>query len=155
MSFLTIRSLSARPHRRLVLGRDGELGPISPNEIDDLLEQITARPEASTSNLLLAERKYGGSKLDWLLQKDQVARIEFNGLRVRNQILRVSWWHDLIVFCGNQQRRSLDSRGVLPHIQTKVNPDGLLDRVPFSRCDEGFNDSVQGGCVKCRKKPGT
>jgi hypothetical protein len=34
----------------LVLGRDGELGPISPNEIDDLLEQMTARPEASTSN---------------------------------------------------------------------------------------------------------
>jgi hypothetical protein len=31
MSFLTIRSLSARPRRRLVLGRDGELGPISPN----------------------------------------------------------------------------------------------------------------------------
>jgi hypothetical protein len=24
----------------LVLGRDGELGPISPNEIDDLLEQM-------------------------------------------------------------------------------------------------------------------
>jgi len=33
----------------LVLGRDGELGPISPNEIDDLLEQMTARMEASTS----------------------------------------------------------------------------------------------------------
>jgi len=31
--------------------------------------------------LLLAERKYGGSQLDWLLQKDQVARIEFNGLQ--------------------------------------------------------------------------
>src|ERR1700730_1900857 len=134
MSFLTIRSLSARPHRRLVLGRDGELGPISPNEIDDLLEQITARPEASTSNLLLAERKYGGSKLDWLLQKDQVARIEFNGLRVRNQILRVSWRHDLIVLCSNQQRcRGLDSRGVLPNIHTKVNPDDLLDRAPVRR----------------------
>src|SRR5690348_8885512 len=36
MSFLTIRSLSARPRRRLVLGRDVELDPISPNEIDDL-----------------------------------------------------------------------------------------------------------------------
>src|ERR1700674_2380658 len=47
MSFLTIRALSARPRRRLVLGRDGELGPISPNEIDDLLEQMTARREAS------------------------------------------------------------------------------------------------------------
>jgi hypothetical protein len=34
MSFLTIRSLSARPRRRLVLGRDGDLGPISPNEIE-------------------------------------------------------------------------------------------------------------------------
>jgi hypothetical protein len=33
-----------------VLGRDGELGPISPNEIDDLLAQMTARPEASTSS---------------------------------------------------------------------------------------------------------
>jgi hypothetical protein len=39
----------------LVLGRDGELGPISPNEIDDLLEQMTARPEASTSNSLFPE----------------------------------------------------------------------------------------------------
>jgi hypothetical protein len=55
MSFLTIRSLSARPRRRLVLGRDGELGPISQNEIDDLLEQITARPEASTSNSVFPE----------------------------------------------------------------------------------------------------
>ena len=41
--------------------------------------------------LLLAERKYGGSQLDWLLQKDQVARIEFKGLRVGDQVLRVSW----------------------------------------------------------------
>jgi hypothetical protein len=39
----------------LVLGRDGELGPISPNEIDDLLEQMTARPEASTSNSVFPE----------------------------------------------------------------------------------------------------
>jgi hypothetical protein len=38
-----------------VLGRDGELGPISPNEIDDLLEQMTARPEASTSNSVFPE----------------------------------------------------------------------------------------------------
>ena len=44
MSFLTIRSLSARPRRRLALGRDGELGPISPKEIDDLLDQVTTRP---------------------------------------------------------------------------------------------------------------
>jgi hypothetical protein len=35
MSFLTIRSLSARPRLRFVLGREGELGPTSPNEIDD------------------------------------------------------------------------------------------------------------------------
>jgi hypothetical protein len=27
--------------------------------------------------LRLAERQYGGSQLDWLFQKDQVARIEF------------------------------------------------------------------------------
>jgi hypothetical protein len=86
--------------------------------------------------LLLAERKYGGSKLDWLLQKDQVARIEFNGLRVRNQILRVSCGHDLIVLCSNQQRcRGLDARGVLPNIHTKVNPDDLLDRAPVRRCE--------------------
>jgi hypothetical protein len=39
----------------LVLGRDGELGPISPNAIDDLLEQMTARPEASTSNSVFPE----------------------------------------------------------------------------------------------------
>jgi hypothetical protein len=61
MSFLTICSLSARPRRRLVLGRDGELGPISPNETDDLLEQMTARPEASTpvtSHSLSAVRNY-------------------------------------------------------------------------------------------------
>jgi len=38
-----------------VLGRDGELGPISPNEIDDLLEEMTARPEASTSNPVFPE----------------------------------------------------------------------------------------------------
>jgi hypothetical protein len=44
----------------LVLGRDGKLGPISPNEIDDLLEQMTARPEASTSNSVFPER--GGVK---------------------------------------------------------------------------------------------
>src|SRR4051795_12067686 len=92
--------------------------------------------------LRLAERKYGGGQIDWLLQKDQVARIEFNCLRVRNQILRVSWRHDLIVLCSNHQRRRLDSRGVLPHIETKVNPDGLLDRAPVSRCDKAFNDSV-------------
>ena len=55
MSFLTIRSLSARPRRRLVLGRHGKLGPISPNEIDDLLEQMTARPKASTSNSVFPE----------------------------------------------------------------------------------------------------
>ena len=97
MSFSTIRSLSARPRRRLVRGavggerrgradrpplgaarvehddvgpavldrvhqvahavrgRDGELGPISPNEIDDLLEQMTARPEAGTSNSVFPE----------------------------------------------------------------------------------------------------
>jgi hypothetical protein len=55
MSFLTTRSLSARPRRRLVLGCDGELDPISPNEIDDLLEQMTARPEASTSNSVFPE----------------------------------------------------------------------------------------------------
>jgi hypothetical protein len=42
MSFLTIRSLSARPRQRLVLGRDGELGPKSPDEIDGLLEQVPA-----------------------------------------------------------------------------------------------------------------
>jgi hypothetical protein len=88
----------------------------------------------------LAERKGGGSQLDWLLQKDQVARIEFNGLRVRNQILRVSGWHDLIVLGSDQQRR--DSRGVLPNIYTKVNPDDLLDRAPVSRGDKVFNDSV-------------
>jgi hypothetical protein len=92
--------------------------------------------------LLLAERKDGGSQLDWLLQKDQVARIEFNGLRVRNQILRVSGWHDLIVLGSDQQRRGLDSRGVLPNIYTKVNPDDLLDRAPVSRGDKVFNDSV-------------
>src|SRR6201996_7053893 len=92
--------------------------------------------------LRLAERKYGGSQLDWLLQKDQVARIEFNGLRVRNQILRVSWWHDLIVLCSNRQRRGLDSRSVLPNIRTQVNPDSLFDRTPVSRCDKVFNDSV-------------
>jgi hypothetical protein len=34
--------------------------------------------------LLLAERKYGGSQLDWLFQKDQVARIEFKSLRARD-----------------------------------------------------------------------
>ena len=72
-----------------------------------------------------AERKYGGSQLDWLLQKDQVTRIQFKGLRIRDQILRVSWRHDLIVFCSNQQRRGLDSRGVLPNIHTEVSPDGL------------------------------
>jgi hypothetical protein len=95
--------------------------------------------------LLLAERKYGGSQLDRLLQKDQVARIEFRGLRVRNQILRVRWRHDLIVLCNNQQRRDLDSRGILPNVHTKVNLDGLLNRarqsvdairfsmIPFSR----------------------
>ena len=105
--------------------------------------------------LLLAERKYGGSQLDWLLQKDQVSRIEFNGLRVRNKILRVSWWRDLIVLCSNQQRRGLDSRGVLPDIHTKVNPDGLLDRAPVSRCDKAFNDSVDSGFVKCRQEPRT
>jgi hypothetical protein len=38
-----------------VLGGDGKLGPISPNEIDDLLEQMTARPEASTSNSVFPE----------------------------------------------------------------------------------------------------
>jgi hypothetical protein len=32
-----------------------EIGPISPNEIDDLLEQTTARPEASTSNSVFPE----------------------------------------------------------------------------------------------------
>jgi hypothetical protein len=33
-------------------------------------------------NLLqLAERKYGRSQLDWLFQKDQVARSEFKSLR--------------------------------------------------------------------------
>jgi len=42
-----------------VLGRDGKLGPISPNEIDDLLEQMTARPEASTSNSVFPERGGG------------------------------------------------------------------------------------------------
>jgi hypothetical protein len=41
----------------LVLGRDGELGPISPNEIDDLLEQMTARIEASTSKSVFATIK--------------------------------------------------------------------------------------------------
>jgi len=40
MSFLTIRSLSARPRRRLVLGRE-ERSPDITNEIDDLLEQMT------------------------------------------------------------------------------------------------------------------
>src|SRR5258705_7732113 len=103
---------------------------------------MTARPEASTSNLLLAERKYGGSHFDWLLQKDQVARIEFNGLRVRNQILRVSWRHNLIVLCSNQQRRGLDSRGVLPNIHTNVYADGLFNRAPVSLWDKVFNDSV-------------
>ena len=29
--------------------------------------------------LPLAERKYGGSQIDWLLQKDQVARIRVQG----------------------------------------------------------------------------
>jgi hypothetical protein len=57
MSFLTIRSLSERPRRWLVLGRDGELGAISPNEIDDLLEQMTARIEASTSKSVFATIK--------------------------------------------------------------------------------------------------
>jgi NAD(P)-dependent dehydrogenase (short-subunit alcohol dehydrogenase family) len=37
------------------------------------------------------------------------------------------------VLCGNQQRRGLDSRGVLPNIHTKINPDGLLNRAPVSR----------------------
>jgi hypothetical protein len=55
MSFLTIRSLSARPRRRFVLGRDGELGPISPNEIDDLLAQNDGTSEASTSNSVFPE----------------------------------------------------------------------------------------------------
>ena len=63
MSFLTIRSLSARPRRRLVLGRDGELDPISPSEIDDLLEQMTARPEASTSNSVFPEGRCEGEVL--------------------------------------------------------------------------------------------
>jgi hypothetical protein len=75
MSFSTIRSLSARPRRRLVLGRDGEIGPISPNEIDDLLEQTTARPEASTSNSVFPEggrlmavvESYKDGRNDWLL----------------------------------------------------------------------------------------
>ena len=62
------------------------------------------------TRLLLAERKYSGSQFYWLLQKDQVARIEFNRLRVRNQILRVIRRHDLIVLCSNQQSRGLDSR---------------------------------------------
>jgi hypothetical protein len=31
-----------------------------------------------------AERKYGGSQLDWLFQKDQVTRIQFKSLRVRD-----------------------------------------------------------------------
>jgi hypothetical protein len=31
--------------------------------------------------LQLAERKYGRSQLDWLFQKDQVARSEFKSLR--------------------------------------------------------------------------
>jgi hypothetical protein len=60
--------------------------------------------------LRLTEREYGGGQIDWL--------IEFNGLRVRNQILRISRRHDLIVLSSNQQRRGLDSRGVLPYIQT-------------------------------------
>ena len=38
-----------------MLGRDGELDPISPNEINDLLDQMTARPEASTSNSVFPE----------------------------------------------------------------------------------------------------
>src|SRR3954470_24159824 len=112
-------------------------------------------PQGSSENLLgrqfvdcgvillqWAERKYGGRQLDWLLQKDQVARIQFKGLRVRNQIPRVSRRHDLIVFRSNQQRRGLDSRGVLPNVHTEVNPDGRLNRAPVSRCDKVFSDSV-------------
>src|SRR5579859_7300900 len=98
----------------------------------------------SFARLYLAEREYGGSQLDWLLQKDQMARLELNGLRVRNQILRVSWRYDLIVLCSNQQRRSLDSRGVLANVHTDVNPDGRRSRPPVSRSNKVFSDSVLG-----------
>jgi hypothetical protein len=70
--------------------------------------------------LPLAEGEDGGSRLDWLFQKDQVARIEFKGLRVRNQIFRVIWWHDLIMLCSNQQRRGLDSRGVISKALVRI-----------------------------------
>jgi len=39
-----------------VLGHDGEFGPISPNEIDDLLEQMTARP--LFSHLPISAKRY-------------------------------------------------------------------------------------------------
>jgi hypothetical protein len=72
------------------------------------------------TGLPLAEQKYGGSQLDWFFQKDQVARIEFKGLRVRNQIFRVRWRYDLIMLCSNQQRRGLDSRGVISKALVRI-----------------------------------
>ena len=42
-----------------------------------------ARAVIQETCLLLAERQYSGSQLDWLLQKDQVTRIQFKSLRIR------------------------------------------------------------------------
>ena len=61
MLFLTTHSLSARPRRRLVLGRDEEIDPISPNEIDDLVEANDA--EALTANSVFPEGRCEGEVL--------------------------------------------------------------------------------------------